>query len=1010
MFRGAAAPKPSVNRMVEHLKSEGNIRDLAGRGVDHPDFDPRRVQCPQQWLAEMKSFDRQFWTIKKDHFDTVLFVKCGSFYELYDRDADVAARELDMKYRNNHTCSMRTCGFPEKSINQYAARLIGRGYKVGRVEEMKKTDQDRAVENDKDAKTVKRALCQVLTLASLTDLDMLLDEAPNYTLAIKEAGDCIGACLADLARGTFRFARLSSEAELATLLHATKPKELLLERGRVSKDVVAMITAELPPATTRRTMLDAGSEFLSAGGARELIRAGGYFCTDPPPKGLHYVWDDDAVMCAVGAMAWHLTDIGLIAQLLPLQNFGLYDPTEAGSCLALDAPTLSNLDLIQPSAPGGSTILQHINHCVTPFGRERLRRWLCSPLRDISGIEKRQGAVTELVENPGRLRSLRDALKGFPSLDRYVGRLGAAGREPDVTWINAQAQNKRLIDLYTRTLDAFSKARSWISEDHDFESELLRNLSRDTTRGGGFPDLSEALDECCSGYEIVDEEGVKASSLRPLKGAWKQYDERNAKLQSIIGGLEHHLAEVRKHYGKGDARRSKAVFWHMGKEHYVVEVPRKETQGVRPFQGFSEFKSTAQVVRYHSAMIRADIKCFLEVQADCNTLLRSYLKKRLQRFAEFRDVWTGALECLGTLDCLGSLAAVSSLPGMCRPTFVQRDVATGASAPLHFRGLVHPLARPAVGSNADTVVPNDLTLGDSIPSAAVITGPNMGGKSTLMRAVCVSVVLAQLGCYVPAGEMTLSPVDRIFTRIGASDKILSGLSTFMLEMQETSEMLRHATRDSLLVLDELGRGTATHDGYAIAHAVLNDIITRLRCRCLFSTHYHQLCSDVEDMSSSVSMYHMRFETDPVTRAVSFMYRLGAGGSGGSYGVDVARKAGLPGMVLDRAQQASDLCRANGLEALREHKAIVARSAAVRVLRALRRSREESEVTSEVSAALELTPPLAKKARTGPLSDCDTDARARTSPVQGLGVTPREQIVPLNDVAPKSLGLELASSP
>eukprot|EP00756_Hemistasia_phaeocysticola_P031739 Hpha_TRINITY_DN16373_c1_g1::TRINITY_DN16373_c1_g1_i1::g.62384::m.62384/K08737/MSH6; DNA mismatch repair protein MSH6 len=1005
-FGAAKTATPSVNKLVEHLKNPKNIKDLKGRGVDDPDYDPRRLGgFPERWLDEMKSFDRQFWRIKKDHFDTVLFMKCGSFYELYDRDADVAAKELDMKYRTNHTCSMRTCGFPEKAINQYAARLIGRGYKVGRVEEMKKTDNDRAAEDDKDSKTVKRALCQVLTLASLTDLDMLLDEAPQYTLAVKEAGDCIGACLADLARGSFRFARLAGDSELATLLHAAKPKELLLERGAVSKDVVAMIAAELPPASTRRTMLDGGKEFLSAEAARERIRTGNHFNTDPLPKGLDAVWGDDAVMSAVGAMVWHLTDIKLIDQLLPLQNFGPYDPTEDGTCLALDASTLSNLNLIEPSAPGGSTVLQSINHCVTPFGRERLRRWLCSPLRDVGAIEKRQDAVAELVENPGRLRTLRDALKGFPSLDRFVGRLGAAGREPDVTWINAQAQNKRLIDLYTRTLAAFDRARLWVSKQHEFESTLLRRLTCDSGRGGGFPDLSAALGECNSGFEIEDE----GCSLRPLPGSWDEYDQQNAQLQAIRGRLQQHLAEARKHYGRGDAKRSKAVFWHFGKEHYVVEVPRKETQGLKPFPGFTEFKSTAQVIRYHSASISGLIKSCLDVQAACNALLRSFLKKRLQRFSEFGPVWREALECLGTLDCLASLAAVSSLPGMCRPMLVQRNVAAGAAASMHFRGLVHPLARPAVGSNTDTVVPNDLSLGvDGVPSAAVITGPNMGGKSTLMRAVCVAVVLAQLGSYVPAVEARLSPVDRIFTRIGASDKILSGLSTFMVEMRETSEMLRHATRDSLLVLDELGRGTATHDGYAIAHAVLNDIVTRLRCRCLFSTHYHQLCNDVGHMSSSVSMHHMRFETDPITRAVSFMYRLGAGSSGGSYGVDVARKAGLPDEVLHRAQVASDKCRANGLDALKEHGAIVARSAAVRVLRALRRSREEG-VSDDVSAALELTPPLAKRARTAPPSECETDARARTSlPLQDNGAMRHEQTVPLVDVTPKSLCVDLSS--
>lgn len=294
---------------------------------------------------------------------------------------------------------------------------------------------------------------------------------------------------------------------------------------------------------------------------------------------------------------------------------------------------------------------------------------------------------------------------------------------------------------------------------------------------------------------------------------------------------------------------------------------------------------------------------------------RRSARRLYRRFSSHFAYWHRAVAAAAELDCLLSLASVSAAPGMCRPNFV-----TDASRPfLHIEGGVNICVAAALGGA--NCVPNDITIGrppmahaaeaaaaeaadSEAPLMLLVTGPNMGGKSTLLRQACLTALLAHLGCHVPAVACSLTPVDRIFTRVGANDAIMAGLSTFRVELEETAAILRHATKDSIVILDELGRGTATFDGMAIAHATLSHLVEQTRCRSLFATHYHSLTREFEAPNTRVALYHMACAVDEASRAVTFLYQFAAGACHRSHGVNVARLAGLPEAVLALAAQKS----------------------------------------------------------------------------------------------------------
>jgi DNA mismatch repair protein MSH6 len=372
----------------------------------------------------------------------------------------------------------------------------------------------------------------------------------------------------------------------------------------------------------------------------------------------------------------------------------------------------------------------------------------------------------------------------------------------------------------------------------------------------------------------------------------------------------------------------KVTYVTVGKDNYVVEIPKDAvTRYPPPTKGWTEKKGTQKVARYWTDFITQRLRPLAEALEDLALAENHILRRLLMRFDDNKDLWHRIVLKLAEIDCLLSLARVSSSEGMVKP-----EVVPAAEPILEIRGGKHPCLANKMGSS---FVPNDISLSVFDGRAVLLTGPNMGGKSTLLRQVCIGVVMAQIGCYVMADSMKLSPVDRIFTRIGASDNIFEGQSTFLVELLETASVCNFATKNSLVILDELGRGTSTHDGYAIAFAVLDHLLKSVRCRTLFSTHYHKLTNEWKgyEIGRDLQVCHMaalvggistteliqkeaaqdqgdqdRMDVDSEvhnSQDVMFLYQMRAGGCPRSYGLNVAQMADLPASLIQEASRKSE---------------------------------------------------------------------------------------------------------
>eukprot|EP00996_Jenningsia_fusiforme_P000085 NODE_104_length_3257_cov_29.418329_g94_i0.p1 GENE.NODE_104_length_3257_cov_29.418329_g94_i0~~NODE_104_length_3257_cov_29.418329_g94_i0.p1 ORF type:complete len:1028 (-),score=240.60 NODE_104_length_3257_cov_29.418329_g94_i0:172-2868(-) len=846
----------------------------------------------------MTEFERQYWKIKQDNWDVVIFFKKGKFYELYEVDADVGHREFNLKVTDR--VNMRMVGVPESSFTPWAKQFLYKGYKIGRVEQMEHRQADQKG-------IVQRELCQIITLGTLTEEEMLIDSRPNFLLSLKEGSDgSFGICFVDASRGEFHlgsFTDSASRCELATLLHRTKPKEIVLQKDNLSKVSLAVIQHELGTPIINR--LTAESEFLDAASTLRLLQEQ-HFQAEFPAV-VEQFRANELVISALGGCLWYLQRLKLADELFSLNNFLEYNKREDISrFLVVDGNALANLEVLEclHDRSTGGTLLQHLDHCMTPFGRRLFKIWVCNPLASVADIRQRQDAVEDLLQNP-EARKLLARLKGVPDLERLIARIFAGGRKgKKVAWVDMEVASKKQVSLLQAAVKGFRKVYELYSDLESlvgsFTSPYLRSLclARGSTREGTFPDLARLLDyfENCYDVKRAKEDGI----IIPNPGVNKEYDaaiERLAKIESEISKI---LLSFRKRFDDNSI-----VYRAIGKETHQIEISKDTLACNELPRNFRKMSETKTCERFWTPEIEAKSKLLKEEQLRRDTIIADVVREIMSQFGQEMASWQQCCRVVAELDCLQSLAVASMDEGMCKPVFLDGDDSGGSV--LEARSLRHPCVRPAVLSGkSSSIVPNDVNLGHAGHERVVLlTGPNMGGKSTVMRSVAVGVIMAQLGCYVCATEFRLTAVDRIFTRIGASDKLLSGQSTFMVELEETSSILKHATEKSLVIIDELGRGTSTFDGYAIAFGTLKYIAESLGCRTLFSTHYYLLSEDMAiHCAQTVAAYHMHYSLDPESGDVTFLYKYQRGVCQKSYGLDVARKAGLSAQILGRAHAKS----------------------------------------------------------------------------------------------------------
>ncbi len=893
-------PDPSAKKFKEKAhKTEpehrypwlAKISDADRNPPGHPDYDPRTVYIPPLAWEGFSPFEKQYWEIKQKFWDTIVFFKKGKFYELYENDATVGHQLFDLKLTDR--VNMRMVGVPEMSLNHWANQFVAKGYKIARVDqqesalakEMRERGKEAPSKNNgkssKDDKVIRRELACVLTGGTLVDPGMLQDDMSTYCVSVKEAEQdgqpAFGISFVDTATGQFHLTDFVDDLDMTkfeTFIAQTRPQELLLEKSHVSTAAMRILKNNTGP-TTIWNYLKPGKEFWSADISCRELDASSYFVAEGRsnvetwPRALREARDKERLMSSFGALVQYLRTLKIDRELLTLGNFDWYDPIKKASSLVLDGKTLINLEVFANSFDGGSdgTLFTLLNRCITPFGKREFKQWVCHPLMDAAKINARLDAV-ESLNADGTIRDqFTSSLVKLPDLERMISRIHAG---------SCKAQD------FVRVLDGF--------EQIEYTMSLLQAVGSGEGLIGqlitAMPDLQSVLEPWKTAFDHAKakEDGL----LIPERGVEEDFDASQDRIEQIMASLEELLKKVRKDLGS-----SAIVYRDNGKEIFQLEVPIK-VKGIP--KHWDQMSATQKCKRYYSPEVRALVRKLQEARETHGQIVKEVSARFFMRFDEEYATWLAAIHIIAHLDCLISLARASSSMGSpsCRPEFVDSDRSV-----LEFTDLRHP----CMLSTVTDFIPNDIILGGASPNINLLTGANAAGKSTILRMTCIAVLLAQIGAYVPCSAARLTPVDRIMSRLGANDNIFAAQSTFFVELSETKKILAEATPRSLVILDELGRGTSSYDGVAVAQAVLHHVATHIGCVGFFATHYHSLA---EEFASHPEVRNMRMQihVDEQARRVTFLYKLEDGVAEGSFGMHCAAMCGIPMKVVERAEVAA----------------------------------------------------------------------------------------------------------
>ncbi|WFD00566.1 DNA mismatch repair protein msh6 [Malassezia yamatoensis] len=872
-------------RRLENEQAYSFLLDVRDKDMNRPGdlrYDQRTLYIPPSAWTSFTPFEKQFWEIKQNHFDTVLFFQKGKFYELYEDDAMIGHRECDLKLTDR--VKMKMVGVPEASFDLFATKLLALGYKVGRVDQcetavakgMRVGEKSRGGGSD----IVRRELRHVVTSGTIVDGSVLADDFSNYCVSIKEsrssetAAPVFGICTLDASIAEFRMLTFQDDqvlTQLETLLRSLRVREVLLEKGALSMPTLRLIRNVIP-ANCQITMLKPNTEFLTPEATQARLQS--LFPTQELPKGLQEIRDDAMATTALGAMLWYLDQLHLERDLCASGNFAKLQPPAERHALILDAKSLVHLNVLHnDQGTDEGTLHRLLNRCITPFGRRLFTLWLTAPLSDICAIQARLDAVEDLMQNADFSETFLAFARQLPDLERLQTRIAAGKSRPREFLL--------VLEAYTHFQ---STINALLEQAQSFRSTTLQHLLE------SMPNVTQLAHDLRANF-VTNADG----SFTPRSNTSETYTRaENAVLQA-----EQRLEEERKACADQLHLQLKDVPWkHVGtNEIYQVEVPSR----TKVPANWIVMSQTKACKRYYTPKGKDLVRLLKEARETRLAALRAFQTDMYNKFRAEYASYARAVRVVAQLDALRSLACSSQALGFpsCRPEFHENQQAFFA-----FEQLRHPCMAPSVLTDATTeFIPNDLALGNDKEDVTILTGSNMAGKSTTARTAATAIILAQIGCYVPCRSAKLAPIDRIASRMGANDQLFQNNSTFMVEMLEASKILREATPRSLVIMDELGRGTSTFDGQAIAYAVLHHLVARTRCLCYFLTHYSSIAQSL-DAYPRVANRHMHVLVDDTTRHVIFTYRLVSGVSESSYGTQVARIAGVPDEICEQAAKIS----------------------------------------------------------------------------------------------------------
>jgi DNA mismatch repair protein MutS len=793
---------------------------------------------------------RQYSAIKQRHPNALLLFRLGDFYELFFEDAVVASKELQITLTSRNKekgVAIPMCGVPYHAAEGYIAKLVRRGYRVAICDQM---------EDPRFAKKlVKREVTRVVTPGTAIDSQMLEPRENNYLAALAERDGNVGLAFVDLSTGDFRATEFSGtevSARLQEELDRMRPSELLV----ASRPTSPADSGSNPLAPLTQTPLD-DWVFSEEYGAR-LLRDHFRVATLAG-----YGLEGHALAVAAAGAVLHYVRETQRGSLSHLDGIRFYQQQDS---LILDPATLRNLELLEPAfgESRAATLLGILDECVTALGARKLKAWMLRPSLDRAELEARLDVVEEFLKSTIEREELRRAMGGVQDLERLLSKV---------------------------TLET-AHARDLLALKHSFQVLPLLRTYLNHFQSARLKDLREGLDELGDVRELLEkaihpEPPVLLSEgglIRP--GYHAELDELRDLSQNSKRLLA--LIEARERERTGIASlkvRFNSVFG------YYIEVSKPNLHLV-PVD-YERKQTLVNAERFTTPELKELEAKILDAEERSRTLERElFLAIRRQVANEARRIRQTAA-VLAELDVLACFAYLAAERQYRRPEFSE-------SSELVIQRGRHPvIERLSEEGQSGKFVPNDLYMNGSTDLILIVTGPNMGGKSTYLRQAALIALMAQMGSFVPAARAQLPIFDRIFTRIGASDNLARGRSTFMVEMTEAASILNTATPRSLVLLDEVGRGTATFDGLAIAWAVVEHLQARTRPKTLFATHYHEL-TELAELLPGVRNYHVSVRESGSN--IVFLRKVEQGSADKSYGIEVARLAGLPSKVIARARE------------------------------------------------------------------------------------------------------------
>lgn len=776
--------------------------------------------------------------------DTLLMFRMGDFYEMFFEDAKIASSLMNVVLTSRAGAPL--CGVPYKAVRLYIPKLLAAGYKVALADQL---------EDARFAKgLVKRDITEVITPGTLMEDSMLDDRRSNYLAAILPSKGRWGLATLELTTGEFRLAEIAPES-LDAELTRLKPAETLAPASVLERWQLEGFPKEVPRNLNWTSLEDWHFDIEVC--RKDMLRhfqvasLDGFGC-----RGY------ETAIGAAGAIL-HYACTNLRKDAANITRISAYQPED---CLVLDRISQRNLELVEPIFTGekNNTLLSVMDETVTPMGARMLREWLLRPLNNLHDILERQDAVDDLFSHPMLLGELREMLAAIRDIERTITRLAVGS--------NASARDLLVLK---RGLEMVPGLRTLLS---DASAQLLHNEADELEE---LPELTELI-----GRAIVDEPPATIHDGGIFREGFNQELDtlRRASTEGKDWIAQYQLQEQQRTGIKSLKVRFNKVFG------YFIEVS-KSFLDIVP-QEYIRKQTIVNGERFITPELKEIEDKVLGSDEKSQALEYELFQELRQRVCTHLQQIQKTARAVAAVDCLGSLAQVAIQYNYVRPEVVEETV-------LDIRDGRHPVLDARMTDSA--FVPNDCLLDTSSNQIGLITGPNMAGKSTFIRQVALLVIMAQMGSFIPVRKARIGMADRIFTRVGAADDLSRGQSTFMVEMVETANILNHATPRSLIILDEIGRGTSTFDGLSLAWAIaefLHDTPTS-KARTLFATHYHEL-TDLALTKPGVKNYNVLVREQG--EEILFLRKIAPGIADKSYGIHVARLAGIPRQIIDRAAQ------------------------------------------------------------------------------------------------------------